>query len=232
MKPLIVANWKANKGLKETVEWLKQARGKLEETLGLEVILCPSHVCLSAAFNLLEGSSIKLGAQDVSVFEQGAYTGENTVLMLKDLVGYVIIGHSERRKNFGETNEIVLKKAELAIRHNLVPLICLETLDQVKNLAFLDRLLTKKATFVYEPAFAIGTGVPDTPENANEIASQICQVVDEEVRVLYGGSVDEKNISYFLKQPFLKGVLVGKASLDPHQFCQLVSSASLATMVK
>ncbi|MCL5411311.1 MAG: triose-phosphate isomerase [Patescibacteria group bacterium] len=231
-KPLIVANWKANKTIKEASEWVRTARTNLEEATEVEVVVCPSHVCLPLVFSLLGGTSVKLGAQNLSIYEKGAYTGEDTAEMLEGLVTYVIIGHSERRRFFGEMDQTVAEKTAKALKYKITPLVCVESLEQVEKFKIFAKDSLDKAIFVYEPTFAIGTGQPDTPENAAEMARKIRQVVDRETKVLYGGSVARDNVVDFLFQADLGGVLVGTASLDPQEFCGLVSSTNYRPMVK
>ena len=213
-KTLIVANWKENKIAPQAEEWLEVLSSKFKvQSSKLEVAICPSFVVLPTMvgeISKLEG--IKLGAQDVSKFEEGQYTGEVSAKMLKDFVEFVIIGHSERREHFGETDEDVDLKIEQCLKYDLMPIVCVSDLEQVS---------TDKVIFAYEPLFAVGTGEPDTPENAQRFAQKIKSKVGQDVRVLYGGSVNAKNAKSFVSQPDIDGVLVGQASLDPKEFAKI-----------
>ncbi|MCL4353831.1 triose-phosphate isomerase [Patescibacteria group bacterium] len=224
MKPLfIVANWKANKTEPEAKEWLRKVSGIRQETRDKrKIIVCPPFILLPILKSLIINykSLIKLGAQDISPFEEGAYTGEVSGRQIKEFADYVIIGHSERRRYFGEEENMILKKIEQSIRHDLIPIICISNLEQVKNL----KLKIKNYIIAYEPLFAIGSGVADTPENAEKMAGEIKSKLGG-VPVLYGGSVSAGNIHGFTSQEHIDGVLVGGGSLDPLEFAAIVKSS-------
>lgn len=226
-KLFIVANWKANKTMAEMHSWfiaflntrftsyLHEEEKKHDKV----VVICPSFPTLSSAAELLSERSLKipfyLGSQTVSSLEKGSYTGEVTAEMLDGLVKYVIIGHSERRQ-MGETNEEVEKKVELALKHSLEPILCVQGThspipDGIKIVA-------------YEPVEAIGSGNPDSPEHANEVAAYFKEEKNV-LYVLYGGSVTAKNVSKYTQQEYINGVLVGGASLDPEEFSEIVKNA-------
>jgi len=214
-KTLIVANWKEHKTNSEARGWVEVLSSKLKvKSEKLEVVVCPSFVLIPDLHSQLSilNFELSLGAQDVSKFEEGQYTGEVSAKMLKDFVSYVIIGHSERRKCFGETDEDVALKIEQCLKHELAPIVCVSKIEQ----AFAD-----KAIFAYEPLSAVGTGEPDTPENAQKFAEKIKAEVGQDVKVLYGGSVNAKNAKSFVNQPDLSGVLVGQASLDAEEFARI-----------
>jgi triosephosphate isomerase len=224
-KLFVVGNWKSNKTVKEAEEWIKEFTGTWNMEYGtqenLEIILCPPFTLLY--YLKLQVTSyklqVKLGAQDISPFPDGAYTGEISARMLKDLgVEYVIIGHSERRKYFKEDMQMLENKVREAFDAGLSPIFCVQEKttpvpEGVKIVA-------------YEPVFAIGTGTPDTPENANEIAKIIKERLGGNTVVLYGGSVIPENVKRFYQQENINGILVGGASLDPEKFLKIIEHAS------
>lgn len=216
---LVAGNFKANEV--RPGDWLSAFWGHLsqEELLGSAgtVVVCPAYLQLPEWHEAIGSHGISLGAQDVSSFEPGAHTGEVTAQMLKALgVTYVIIGHSERREGFGETDAIRTKKVELATNHGFQVIYCVQD-EQTP--------IPKGITIAaYEPPAAIGSGNPDTPENANAVAEAI--IAEHGIlRVLYGGSVKPDNVSAFVGQPHIGGVLVGGASLKGDVFGQLAHNA-------
>ncbi len=212
----------------------------------VEVVVCPPFVCLPAAKEALAGSNIKLGAQNMHWEEQGAFTGEVAPGMLKELgVEYVIIGHSERRQYFGETDEMVNKKVLSAVAHNLIPIICVgETLEQREQgsteqvvdrqtraaLKGLSPEVADRVVIAYEPIWAIGTGKTASSDDANEVIGYIRKVVGEvlgsqaaqQMRILYGGSVKPENAAELMQMPEIDGGLVGGASLKAQDFAKIV----------
>lgn len=227
-KKYILANWKANKTEAEAMNWLQNLLSNIDNLLfeNNEIIICPPFTLLSNLKSYIIDCklSFKLGAQDISQFEDGSYTGEVTGRMLQGLVDYVIIGHSERRKNFGETDEIVGKKVKIALKYNLIPIICVSELSQTE---VLKKFLIDNSNFVilYEPLFAIGSGQADTPEDSNSMAQKIKGILPASL-ILYGGSVTAENVGTFIVQPLISGVGVGKASLDSGVFLQILENAS------
>lgn len=218
-KSWVVANWKSHKKIAEAIEWMEEVGPKLKNDSRVQVVVCAPFVDLSEIKKKVVTSSwpIMVGCQDISAFPEGAYTGEEAAAILRDVVDLAIIGHSERRSNFGETDEIVEDKVKQSIEHNIIPLVCVQ--DQ-------DTAIPKEAKLVaYEPTFAIGSGNADTPANANEVAGKIEKLHGGEVKVLYGGSVDEENVKAFLQQEKINGVLVGGASLNGEQFLKIVNVA-------
>ena len=212
-----------------------------------DVVVCPPAVCLSAAAEALKGSNIKLGAQNVHWARSGAFTGEISADMLKELdVEYVIIGHSERREYFGETDEGVNKRALFALSNGLIPIICVgESLEQREQGITADVVSrqvkaalngftpenVEDTVIAYEPIWAIGTGKTATSEQANEVIRQIRDVVKElfgektaeKIRIQYGGSMNPKNASELMSMPDIDGGLIGGASLKAEDFAAVVN---------
>ncbi|MBN1439248.1 MAG: triose-phosphate isomerase [Anaerolineales bacterium] len=247
-RPCMAANWKMNKTSAEGAEFVRRILPGLKEADGVERVICPPAAALPALADLLKGSGIGLGAQNMHWEPKGAFTGELSAAMVKEWCNYVILGHSERRGLFGETDEMVAKKVKAALAAGLMPIICVgETLAENEagqtdavvrrqmNAAF-DGLTPDQAgtTIVaYEPVWAIGTGRAAHGPDANKvIAGSIRSVLTERfgnavaqaVRVLYGGSVTPDNIAEFLSEPEIDGGLVGGASLKP-EYVEVVKAA-------
>ena len=243
-KPIVAGNWKMNMtaaGARELVEGIKAAG--LDAVAGVEKVLGPPFVYLPLVAELVRGTSLKTGAQDLYWEEKGAFTGEVSAPMLRDFADYVIIGHSERRAYFGETDETVNKKLRAALTHGLTPIVCvgetgaereagqtLEVLRRQVHGALEGVALPESAVIAYEPVWAIGTGVAATPADANEaigfIRGELRRLQGEgvaaAVRILYGGSVTPANIAEFVGQPEVDGGLVGGASLIAASFAEMV----------
>lgn len=219
-KLFIIANWKSNKTASEAKEWLQefQISNVKSQISNKEIIICPPFTLLpilkSSIINLK--SPVKLGAQDISPFDEGAYTGEVNGRQIKEFADYVIIGHSERRTHLKETDEILVRKVEMARKYSLTPIFCVqgESTSVPSGIEIV----------AYEPVFAIGSGNPDTPENANTVSDSIKQKTQVQY-VLYGGSVTSQNVSQFSQQPHIDGVLVGGASLDADEFAKIIQNA-------
>jgi triosephosphate isomerase len=252
MRPKIVAgNWKMNKDLGESIELVNAIKARMSFPLhAIQVVLCPPFTSLSAVFPLLEGTSLKLGAQNVSHEDEGAFTGEISTRMLRSAgCSYVIVGHSERRRYFDETNELINKKAKKALADGLIPIICVgETLEErEKNIT--DQVVSvqvkgvlrdfpasdvTKSIIAYEPVWAIGTGRNATPEQADEVHSLIRKLIGqvygwgvaEKVTIQYGGSVKPDNAAALLHMPNIDGALVGGASLDAESFVSVIRAAT------
>ena len=253
-KPFVAGNWKMYKTVAEARQLVSELVPGLQGIAGVEKVLCPPFIDLLAVAALLEGTDIGLGAQNLFWETSGAYTGEVSPKMVAELCRYVIIGHSERRSYFGETDETVNRRVKAAFAHGLVPIVCVgETLDEYEaektaevvsrqirdGLAGIDGLQEAGAgalmVVAYEPVWAIGTGRPSTPEGAasvirDVIRSTLAELFGVEsaqaVRVLYGGSVNGKNAAEFFAEPELDGALVGGASLKVADFTQIVQSAA------
>lgn len=217
----IVANWKMHKTVQEVRDYFSVSRDALRLAKEAQVIICPPFPLLPATRNEIIGTSIKLGAQNLSGEEEGAFTGEVSGLQLEGLVDYVLVGHSERRKYFQEGGREIANKLVQAFRHDLKPILCFE---KIEDLSAVNE--TKGLILAYEPSSAIGSGHPDTPDNAAGIAKLAKGLLRADVPVLYGGSVSSANIREFLGRPEISGVLVGGASLDPASFVDLVHAAS------
>lgn len=208
-QPLVIANLKANKSWDEVADWIDDVAQAVTNFPGT-VIFCPSHPFLVASFNKISqnGINLKLGAQDISRFEQGAYTGEVAASQIADLVKFAIIGHSERRQNFREDDKTLVQKADNARKVGIEPIFCVQN-DQTP--------VPPGVTIVaYEPVFAIGTGNADTPENIRSVAQKIKE--KGQCTLIYGGSVSADNVAQLVKEN-ISGVLVGATnSLDPQKF--------------
>ena len=245
--PMIAGNWKMNTTVGEAVALVKAMRDELNKIRSVEKVLCPPFVSLAAAKELIKGTSIKLGAQNVYFAEKGAYTGEISPLMLADLCEYVIIGHSERRQYFAESGELINKKIKAALKVNLRPIFCVgERLEQneagkteevvseqlksaLEGIPSLNGLV-----IAYEPVWAIGTGKAATGEQANKtiafirrnLANLYGDKVAQGTRILYGGSVTASNIAEFLRFVDIDGGLVGGASLKAAEFTGIVTQTA------
>ena len=247
-KPFIAGNWKMYKTIEEAVALVRDLRTALDGLVGCDVAVCPPFPALAAVRQALAGSAIGLGAQNVHWEEQGAFTGEVSPRMLQGLCDYVIIGHSERRTLFGETDEMVNKKLHAALAHGLEPILCVgENLQQNQageTEAFVGGQVraacagitaeqARHITIAYEPIWAIGTGVPATGEGADAIvggtvrgtlAGLYGDDVAQAMRIQYGGSVKPDNVAEFMSQPEIDGALVGGASLKAADLVGIVRS--------
>jgi len=241
--PLIVANWKMNTTLADASVLATLVRNQLHDMSGIEVVLCPPYIWLQEVASVLEVSSphIHLGAQNCFPESAGPYTGEVSITMLKDLCHYVIVGHSERREHFGESSDVVSDKVQAALHHSITPIVCVgeqrkeegsikkvihqldESLDGVQKSDY-GRLVV-----AYEPVWSISTvttGETASGEYANQVCGEMKEVVGEDARVIYGGSVNADNIAEFMNQSAIDGVLVGGASLKAREFMQIAKAAS------
>ncbi len=243
---LISANWKMNITPSQTKEYILKFLPLIEDAKDREILLCVPYTSLCIASEMLKDTNVKLGAQNVYYEQKGAFTGEISVSMLKDLgVSYVIVGHSERRWIFGENDEVVNKKLVACLDGGLRPILCVgERLDEREAgltykvietqmriaLSSLENY-TDMIDIAYEPVWAIGSGNPATPEDAQAVHRFIKNVLEDlnknyqgMTRVIYGGSVNVHNAGEFMKMPDVDGLLVGGASLDPKTFSQIVKS--------
>ena len=249
-RPVIAANWKMNKTHLEGMHFVEDLRNRLDDRDydKVDVVVCPPFTALRTVQTTIDGADVPmaLGAQDVHWLDAGAYTGEISPPMLVKLgVAYVIVGHSERREYFGETDETVNRKAKAVIGHAMTPIVCVgETLaereaggteakveGQVRaGLAGISKESVGRMVIAYEPIWAIGTGRNATPEDAEAVCALTRSTVTgmagaeagEGIRIQYGGSVKAGNIRSIMEQPNIDGALVGGASLDPEEFSLIV----------
>jgi triosephosphate isomerase len=245
--PLVAGNWKMNTTVADAEQLVLDMMEKLDRIEGVEKVICPPFVSLVAISMMLQGSSIELGAQNMYFEAEGAYTGEISPLMLRDLCEFVILGHSERRWYFGETDEMINKKVKAALANRLKPILCIgERLaenEAGKTQEVVSRQLTKSLNDVepvrdlvvaYEPVWAIGTGKAATGEQAAATVRFIRDVLAElwnkgvaqNLRILYGGSVTSANIAEFVCRPEIDGALVGGASLRADEFVSIVKQTA------
>ncbi len=216
----IIANWKSNKTISEALDWVSKVGSRIEKHGNLKVVICPTFSCLSEIKKIIQVNSfpLMLGSQNLSPFGLGAYTGEQPAASLKELIDLSILGHSERRQNFGETDEMVTKKVKQATENRIIPLVCV----QGKEIPVPEGC----KLVAYEPVWAIGTGTPDTPENDNAIAMSLKQKYGQDLAVLCGGSINSQNIEEFINQENISGALVGSASLDAEEFIKICKIAA------
>ncbi len=247
--PIIAGNWKMNKTAVEAVEFVRDIRNGLGQIKGVDKVVCPPFIALPGVYDALQATEIGIGAQNMHFAENGAYTGECAPNMLTPFCQYVIIGHSERRAYFAETDEGVNKKAKAALAHGLTPIICVgESLEQNEAgetqefvsgqvraaLAGLTADQVASLIIAYEPIWAIGTGKSASAAQAGSIiglsvrgpiAEMFGEATAQKVRIQYGGSVNESNIAEYMAQPDIDGALVGGASLKA-SFVELVKNAA------
>jgi len=249
-KRIIAGNWKMYKTLGEAKNFATEVKNRLPETDKIDAVICPPSLYLSELVGVTEGTPLKIGAQTMHDVDEGAFTGEVSPKMLADLnVEYVILGHSERRQYFNETDEAVNRKVVAAFSKGLTPIVCVgESLDereagktvetvalQVKK-AFesVDAEQAKVAIIAYEPIWAIGTGKTATAQDANEVCAEIRaeigKLYDDEtasaIRIQYGGSVKPGNIGELLSMEHIDGALVGGASLEPDSYLEMIGVAA------
>lgn len=221
-KLFIIGNWKSYKTSDETKEWFQEIDNcKLTIDNEKEVILCVPFTLLPLAKSLIDQYNlpIKLGAQNISPFDEGKYTGEINGKQIAEFAQYVIIGHSERRQNFSENEEMIQKKLEQAAAYGLTPIVCVSEVSQVDSL-----VVNGSFIIAYEPLFAIGSGQADSPENAEKVSAEI-QTKVENISIIYGGSVTSQNVHSFTSMPTISGVLPGGASLNAAEFAAIITNA-------
>ena len=248
--PLVAGNWKMNKTAAEARDLVSKMLTPLREISNVEKVLCPPFTSIFAISAMLAGSNIGLGAQNLHWEEKGAFTGEVAPSMVKEFCSYVIIGHSERRTYFGETDETVNRKLRAALKMALIPIVCVgETLEQYESgqtsevvrrqikvgFADVDSASAFSIVVAYEPVWAIGTGKASSGENANSVHGQVIRPAlsdlfgeanAQAMRILYGGSVTAANASEFFAQSDIDGALVGGASLKPDEFVAITKAAA------
>ena len=249
--PVIAGNWKMNKNIVESVSLVKELKDFVRGIKGVDIVVCPPFTSLWVVKEIINDTNIHLGAQNMYWETKGAFTGEISPLMLKDVgCEYVILGHSERRQYFKEASEEVARKTEAALSVNLIPIVCVgENLkeresgktkaiieQEIKALfSKIDSTLAGRIIIAYEPIWAIGTGRSSSAQDANIIikfirelfSSEYGSKIAERIRILYGGSVDPKNIKEFMNESDIDGALVGGASLRALSFSQIVKAAKI-----
>lgn len=212
-----IANWKANKNLKEAEEWFQIFIRELHriQTPNI-IIICPPSALIYSTKQFIknEPQNIFIGSQDISIFDQGSYTGEVTGYSLQDLVNFAIIGHSERRNYFHENDESLNNKIKQARKYNIEPIFCIRGQT--------DKILPEVKFLAYEPVEAVGTGLNEEPEKVLEVKKSLG--LDQSAKFLYGGSVNENNVNNYLKYDEIDGLLIGTASLDPIQFINIIKT--------
>ncbi|WP_285768326.1 triose-phosphate isomerase [Peribacillus sp. SI8-4] len=247
-KPIIAGNWKMNKTLSEATAFLEEVSNLIPKQDVIDTVVCAPALFLDQLVQAAKGTDVKIGAQNMHFEESGAFTGEVSPVALADLgVSYVILGHSERREMFNETDEAVNKKAHAAFANQLTPIVCCgETLEQreagetndfvasqiEKGLEGMTDEQLKQTVIAYEPIWAIGTGKSSSAQDANEVCAHIRSVVADKfsneaaaaIRIQYGGSVKPENIKEYMAQPDIDGALVGGASLKADSFLQLLEA--------
>jgi triosephosphate isomerase len=250
-KPFVAGNWKMNKTVGQASALVKEMLPQLQAVLSVETVLCPPATSLMVISAMLEGTGVGLGAQNIHWEASGAFTGETSPAMVKEFCNYVIVGHSERRTYFGETDDTVNRKVIAALANELIPIVCIgETLEENKTnrtaeivtgqirggLGDLSRDQARRIVIAYEPVWAIGSCLAASGTGANVVVGEYIRPVVKEmfgqeiaqgIRVLYGGSVTSANAAEFFSQPEIDGALVGGVSLKPAEFVQIVKSAGL-----
>ena len=246
-RPLIAGNWKMNNNCAQSVELVTQLMKMVSDSSGVDIVVAPPYTALSSVATILKGSSIGLAAQNIFWEEAGAFTGEIAPAMLTDVgCTHVIIGHSERRQYFNETDETVNKRLKAALKTSLIPIVCIgETLaerEDEKTLSVIEQQVNEglrgvtpdemeRIIVAYEPVWAIGTGKTATPEQAQEVHHFIRELIEkiyskqiaEQVRILYGGSVKPENSNSLMEQEDIDGALVGGASLKADSFAGIIN---------
>jgi triosephosphate isomerase len=249
-KLLIAANWKMYKTPTEASTFLHTFLPLVKGQTQQEIVVCPPAVDLVASLESVKGSAVGVGAQNMHFAEEGAYTGETSAKMLVALgVKHVILGHSERRQYFAETDETVNKKLVTALKHHLVPIVCIGEHEEQRESGMTEEVVCRQIrlalhdidpaklhpmVIAYEPIWAIGTGKTATPQIAaeahlivrSEVARLVGRPIADAMRILYGGSVKPENAQALLSQPEIDGALIGGASLDPHSLAAIVKAGA------
>jgi triosephosphate isomerase (TIM) len=246
-KRMIAGNWKMNTNISEAIDIVSTLVKKLNTNSSVDVVICPPYISLYEVKRIISDTAIKLGAQNMYFEEKGAFTGEIAPDMLQGLCDYVILGHSERRQLFSETDEIVNKKIIIATKKRFIPILCVgENLDENES-GMAESVLKRqvmsglnsidprmKFVIAYEPIWAIGTGRAASGKLANKTIKYIRSILADmwnentanDTQILYGGSVTEKNIGEFINEEEIDGALVGGASLKPNEFINIILKAS------
>jgi triosephosphate isomerase (TIM) len=245
--PFIAANWKMNTDVSDALALVEKMLSSLDKITGIDKVICPPYISLFSLKEFIKKTSLKLGAQNMYFQEKGAFTGEISPLMLKNLVEFVILGHSERRQYFFETDDIINKKIKAAIEHKLTPIFCIGENQEEKTSGLTDKVLTRQLTdglkdinplksmvIAYEPVWAIGTGNAATGREASNTIRTIRDIVGKlwnketasDIRILYGGSVASGNIAEFMGESEIDGALIGGAGLKADEFISIVKQSA------
>lgn len=232
-QPIVVANFKAHSTWNELSAWIDKVKPNIGDFPGT-IILCPSAPFLASTYSKLtsQDSELKLGAQDISKFEEGPYTGEVAASQLAKICQYSIVGHSERRKYFAEGDGDVIQKVDLLLRSDITPILCVSDLTQLDS--YVDEGKTvlenaEKIIFVYEPPSAVSQDKayrPEEPQVASKNAAEISRIFSQNVVTLYGGSINPENVRSFFSRENIAGGLIGQACLDADTFLQLISKSA------
>lgn len=214
---IIAANWKSNITKFEAKKWINDVSLEFQNS-DIEIVIFPPFTLLDLLSGYIKVNSLplSLGAQNISPFESGPYTGEVSGALIKEFADYVLIGHSERRTLFNENEEMINRKIEEALRFDLKPIVCISETDQVKNLN------SDKIMLAYEPISSIGTNKPEDPQLVSQKINEI--QTEKRVDVIYGGSVDGQNVKDYLAKENISGVLIGSSSIDPQNFIKILNN--------
>lgn len=239
-RPLVIANWKMFTSLSDALVLSTGVRDGVEEFSGIEVILCPPAIWLTEVADIIHkgAQNIALGAQNINYLSEGEYTGEISGNMVRDVAKYVIVGHSERRRYFTETNDLVSRKVAAAIDAGLSPIVCVGEKERSNNsvhevvkeleesLADVKEEEFKEIIVAYEPVWAVGADIAADPDYCARVIIKLREIVDAMTPVIYGGDVNTSNVYNFIKRPEIDGVMVGRASLKVTDFvkiCRIVA---------
>ncbi len=249
-KPILAGNWKMYKTPDEAVEFVRELRPVVAKYDNVDIVVCVPFTALPGVSQALAGTNIGVGAQNMHWADKGAFTGEISGPMLKGLADYVIIGHSERRQYFNDTDMLVNRKVNAALMNGFTPIVCVgEDLEQMERgeteswinvqvraaFAGLSAASAEKLVVAYEPIWAIGTGKTATPEVANRICGAVVrgtlqdmygEAVAQKIRIQYGGSANEKNIDELMSMPDIDGALIGSAGLKMDTFTEMIRITS------
>ncbi len=217
MKKLVIANWKCFKTIEEGLQWINAVGPSMPQLDNIDVVVCPSFIALDAVSRLVKekGYSLKVGSQTVSSLEQGAFTGEVSAKMLTGVVDFALVGHSERRSNFGETNAEMEKKLTLAKQYSIEPLLLIRGEE--------DTIPEGTTYFAWEPVNAIGSGSAIDAKTADDMVVHLAKG-RQDLYGMYGGSVTSDNVNTYMQSPHLYGVVVGSASLDSSKFLEMLNA--------
>lgn len=231
MKKYVIGNWKCHKGVAEARRWLAEFGRRYRPVEGLQVIVAPSFICLqelSQDIKTQDLENLSLAAQDISPFPKGSYTGAVAADMVRGLADYVIIGHSERRRYFNETDQDVARKIGETVDAGLAPIVCVEQSPALSQLLALNHLDSKELIIAYGPVDALAARVPEPPLKVAEAVRLISASIQPERPVVYGGSLDADNVKEYVRMPELAGLFVGEASLEVASFlaiCEQMAEA-------